>query len=223
MNTILILSILAFGAMGILIKNYWEVQLAKIVQKQVGIKASINALDVLNSLFGNSVKINRIERTKGIGADYYSPLNDEFFLTEDTEKYNSASVIIAYFLGLLKITSKKGDSSSIFINVLKFILNPSLVIFIIISIFSSNTIYIKIMICIYVILIILEIITNKKYLKITNRFVVRSFKANNISIPKDVSNSLSEYVNARWWQLATMFIFYPLLVSYYFVFYIFRK
>lgn len=225
MNTILILSVLTFGAIGILIKNYWEAQLAKIVQKQVGIKASSNAVDVLNGMFGNSVKINRIEATKGIGADYYSPLSDEFFLTEDTEKYNSASVTIAYFLGLLKIVSKKSSSASAFSNILilSSLLNPALIVFIIITIFSTNTIYFNVVICIYVTLVLIEIISNKIHFQLTKSFITKSFQKNNISISKVDLISLKEYSSLRWLQLVTMLLFHPLLVSYYYVSYFIKK
>lgn len=216
MNTVLIISILVFGAIGIALKNYWESQLAKIIQKQIGIKVSSNALDILNELFGNSVKINKIDKTKGIGADYYNSLNDEFFLSEDTENYNSASVTIAYFLCLLKVLSKKKGSVLAFSNIVRLILNPIFIILLIISIFSVNLFYLYATICIYLILIIIEIISNKIYIQLTGPFITKYFQRINVSISKENLIALKEYANVRWLQLVTMLIFHPLLVSYYY-------
>lgn len=223
MNTVLAFSILAFGGIGLVLKNYWESKLSNIIQKQVEIKTSINAKDVLNELFGNSVKINKVEKTKGIGADYYSPVTDEFFLTEDTERNNSASITIAYFLGLIKIASPKANSSLAFANILRLILNPALIIFIAISIFSSNSIYLSIVIILYVTLVLLEILQNKTYFHLTKSFITKTFKKGQLSISNTDFILLNEYANIRWLQLVTMMVFHPLLVTYYYLYYFIKK
>jgi hypothetical protein len=223
MNIILILSILAFGAIGMFLRNYWDVQLEKLFQKQVEITSTSRAIDVLNSMFGIDVKINKIDRTKGIGADYYSPINDEFYLTEDTEKYNSASVTIAYFLGLLKLVSTKSDSTAASLPILSMVLNISLIVFITIGTFSVNEVYIYIIAGIYITLIFLEIISNRIYFRLTPSYVTKTFKKNKILISKADLISLNEYVSTRWWQLVTTLLFNRILVSYYFILRLFKK
>ncbi len=223
MNIILILSILAFGAIGMFLRNYWDVQLEKLFQKQVEITSTSRAIDVLNSMFGIDVKINKIDRTKGIGADYYSPINYEFYLTEDTEKYNSASVTIAYFLGLLKLVSTKSDSTAASLPILSMVLNISLIVFITIGTFSVNEVYIYIIAGIYITLIFLEIISNRIYFRLTPSYVTKTFKKNKILISKADLISLNEYVSTRWWQLVTTLLFNRILVSYYFILRLFKK
>jgi len=222
MNTIFILSLFILGIIGIYINKYWEAQLTMIIQKQIKINVSSNATDVLISLFGNSVKINKIDKIEGIGADYYSQINDEFFLTEETDKYNTASVTIGYFLGLLKIAFEKVGSISTFAKILRLILNPLLIIFAIFAILSINIIYIYIFVGIYIILIFLDIILNKIYFLVTKPFVIKSFK-NKISISQDVFIFLNKYVSTRWLHLVTTLIFRPLLVSYYYIYFFIKK
>jgi hypothetical protein len=223
MNIVLTISILVFGTIGIVLNNYWELQLEKFIQKQTRIKTSINAVDILNDLFGNGVKIIKIDKTKGIGADYYNSIKDEFFLTEDTDKYNSASVTIAYFLGLLKFMSKKPSNVLALYNIGKLILNSVFIILLLISFFSANVLYLYASICIYLILILNEILSNVIHLQITGLFITRYFKKFNDSISNDNLNALKKYASIRWLQIVTMLLFKPLLVSYYYLYYFIKK
>lgn len=217
MNAIFILCLLGFGVVGIFINKYWEDKLGKIIHKQTKIKTSSNAIDVLIGMFGSWNKIKKIDKIKGLGADYYSHVNDEFFLTVEAERYNTASVTIAYFLGLLKIATEKAGSRMTFLNILRLILNPLLIIFTIIAIISSNVIYVYIVICVYAALVILYSILNINYFLVTKSFAIKSFKIKKVSVPQDVFSCLSEFVSARWWQLVTMLIFQPMLVAYYYI------
>ena len=192
--------------------NYWENHISNIIQHQIHLKSKTNAADVLKLLFGNDVKIAKIENSKGIGADYYNSLEDIFFLTEESHLQNSASITVAYFLAFIKLTSTKIIMPIATLKVIKIFLYPFLIISIIIAIFSENFKFTYFAIGFYIIMILSELFINNINLLISKSLIFKYIKNREIQIPSEELNNLIKYVSARRRQIITLLCFLPLLV-----------
>ena len=104
---------------GILIHKLLEAKISRIIQRQKGVVTTKSGEDVLRDIFGEDVKIKRLEKSKGLGGETYDPDQEEFSLTEEIGSNNTAAKTIGYLLTIERFNRRSYGTAFIIGRVLQ--------------------------------------------------------------------------------------------------------
>jgi hypothetical protein len=209
--------LVVIGLIGIFLNKQFQKQLVQITSELQSIPTTRTGKQIIETFSTNVYEIEIFQHCKADSSDYYSPINNTFYLSKETANLmNGASAGISIYLILLVSGTKQRARKPFWL----FITNriPIFLIFpfAIISLLLGNSIFLFVSAVCYGLVLISELLLNG-FQYLINKNSIKKLPANqDFQFTEEEIKSAIRYISFRQNQAFVMFLFNPMAVTYYF-------
>lgn len=207
---------------GIVLNNNFQKKMAQITFDLKAIVTNRTGKQIIQNFSTNIYDIKLLEDGKPYASDYYSPSDNTFYLSKETANSNNgAAVGVAIYLTLLvRVAKQRVRKPSLLFRANSF---PQLliVLFAIIALFSASKIFFILSIACYVLVLLVDLILNGSQYSINKNSLKKLPTEQDFQFDQNELESANKYISLRQTQAIAMFLFNPILIPAYYLYFFF--
>ena len=214
--------LVAIGISGIFLNKIFQKQLAQITSELQSIPTTRTGKQIIETFSTNVYDIKIIQDGEANSSNYYNPSDNTFYLSQETaNSKNGAAAGITIYLALLERIAKqraRKPSLPYFKNSL-----PTLLIFLfaMIALFSGSHLFLFLSMVCYGLFLISDLILNGSQYLINKNSIRKLPTEQDFQFTDEEIKSASRYISFRQKQALVMFLFNPIAVTAYYLYFLF--
>jgi hypothetical protein len=214
--------LIVIGLIGVFLNKKFQKQLVQITSELQLILTPRTGKQIIETLSTNVYNIKIIQDGKAYSSDYFNLRENTFYLSQETanSKNGAAAGTSIYLILLLRIGKQRVRKPS-----LLFIANsfPTLLIFLfaIIALFSGSNIFLFLSMVCYGLVLLSEILLNGSQYLLNKNSVRKLPTEQDFEFTEEEIKSASRYISFKQNQAFVMFLFNPIAVTAYYLYFVF--